>query len=967
MGSLAPRWMLLGLGAIAALVGLPWTHTAYAQVQDRRVDWLEIESEHCRVAYPEPLGVLARRAAFLCDRSFERLADLLEHEPEGRVEVVLTDDSDSANGSASSLPFNFMRLFAQAPEDLTPLGDHDDWLNTLITHEQTHVVHLDTIGGLPAIVNKVLGKVWAPNLVQPRWFIEGLATHLESRLTAGGRIRSSMFEMYIRMDALEGRLMRLDQISSGVDRWPRGNAFYLYGSRFCRWIGDTYGDEALTAMSHEYGRRAIPYGLNRTAKRVTGHTFTELYERWQADLVAKSEALREAVEARGRVEGERLTRYGDIARSPRWLDDDTIVYSANDGANDSQLRALDRDGSDHRQVVRATGDAYWSPAEDGQVLYYGQADGHRDIYFFYDLFRHDRRTGETERLTDGLRARSPDVAPNGRTIAFTRGGAGSTHLMVADLRDVEATQRPLVRSERYEQAYTPRFSPDGRTVAFSQWRAGGYRDIRLVDLASGEVTDITHDRAYDTGPAWSPDGRHLYFSSDRTGVANLYRYDVADESLVQITDVVAGAYSPDVSPDGRSLVYLGYTSRGWDIYRLDLAGLSPRAAEPYVDDRPDPIDPSGTVVTHSERYVPARTLYPRSYFLDLVTDSFGNQLGITVAGEDIAQHMTWSARLGISLNGGYLHGDAAMLFRRLPAPIRVGAFRRISRRGGLRVAGQERTWVEEALGADISSSYRIPRAFHSESFSIGYSLAWLRQKEPFGGVLDPNTEPPVLPQTGRVASLRVGWNYNDARAHFYDMSPSEGRSVGITASVAHPVIGSEYRVTTLQWSWTRYIEAPWRQHHVFAIRYGGGISGGDLGRRGVFSAGGFSQISLVDQLIDSATLGGVALRGYQPGSRNGVQMHLAQLEYRFPLFRPMRGLSTLPVYLQRMHATVFLDAGDAFFGRLDPTTFRVGFGAELFTDVLLGYYLPWTFRLGFAYGPMEGGEAQVYFHLGVPF
>ena len=964
MGSPRSLEMLAAAVAVTLAAG---PGDAGAQVQDRRVDWHQIESEHCRVAYPVPLGVLARRTATLCDRSFEQLAAIFESEPEQIVEVVLTDDSDSANGSASALPYDFMRLFAQVPEDLTPLGDYDDWLGTLITHEQTHVIHLDTIGGLPAIVNRVLGKVWAPNLVQPRWFIEGLATHMESALTSGGRMRSSMFEMYIRMDALEGRLLRLDQISNTVDRWPRGNAYYLYGSRFVRWIADRYGQAALTAISHEYGRRAIPYGLNRTAKRVTGRTFTELYDEWQADLVAQSEALRDRVAIGGRVQGERLTHHGDIARSPRWLDGETVVYFANDGQSDSQLRAVDRDGSNARQLVRAVGSAYWAPAEEGAALVYGQPDGHRDIYFFYDLFRFDRASERVTRLTQGLRAREPDVSPSGRRVAFARSSAGTTHLMVAEMDDVEGTQRVLVRSRRYEQAYTPRFSPDGGTVAFSHWREGGYRDIRLVDLTSGEITDVTHDRAMDSGPAWSPDGRHLYFSSDRTGVANLYRLEVASGALEQITDVVAGAYSPDVSPDGRSLVYLGYTSRGWDVWRLDLDQARPRQAEPYEGQRPERDHPAGGLVTHAVRYRPASTLYPRSYFLDLTPDSFGNQLGITVAGEDIAQHMAWSARLGVSLNEGYVNADANMVFRRLPAPIQVGAFRRISLRGGLEVAGVARTWVEEALGADVSTAYQIPRSLHSESWSAGYSLAWLRQAAPFGGRLDPNTPPPVLPETGRFASLRFGWSYNDARAHFYDMSPSEGRSLSIGVSLAHPVIGSEFRVATLQWRWTRYLESPWLQHHVFALRYAGGISGGDLGRRGLFSVGGFPAVSLVDQLIDNTPLGGVALRGYAPGFRNGAQYHLAQLEYRFPIFRPMRGLSTLPAYLQRMHATVFVDGGDAFYGRVDPRTFRVGFGAEIYTDVLLGYFLPWTVRLGFAYGPMEGGEAQVYFHLGTPF
>ena len=939
---------------------------ADAQVQDRRLQWRQVETARCTVAFPQRLHALARRAAHLCERSQQRLAPVLDHRLSRRIYMVLTDDSDSANGSANAIPYNTVRLFVQAPEDLTPLGDHDDWLNTLITHENAHVVHLDTIGGLPAVVNRVLGKQWAPNLVQPRWFIEGLATHLESALTGGGRIRSTMFQMFIRMDAIEGRLLRLDHASNGVDRWPRGNVFYLYGSRFIRWIAKEYGDEALAAISHEYGRRAIPYGINRVAHRVTGHTFTELWDRWQADLVQESLSLQRSIERGGRVEGVRLSRHGDIARSPRWLDDQTIVYNAIDGAHDAQLRAIDRDGANPRQVVRTAGVSYASATRNGQVLYYGQLDGHRDIYFFYDLFRHDRRTGETERLTHGLRAREPDLSPNGRTLAFTRGGAGTTHLMIADVSDIETTARVLVRSRRYEQAYTPRFSPDGKRVAFSQWRRGGYRDIRIVDTDAKTIVEVTHDRALDTGPAWSPDGRSLYFSSDRTGIANLYRYDVDSGTTVQVTNVVAGAYSPDVSPDGKSVAYLGYTSFGWDVFRLDLDDIRDRPAAPYLDDRGPP-PPRGEADVAATRYRAWQTLYPRSYLFDVTPDGFGQQVGIAIGAEDIAQHYVWGARLGVSVPDGYLHGEASMLFRRLAAPIRLGAFRRVGLRGGLEVGGQSRTWVEDAVGADISTAYQVPRSFHSESFSAGYGIAYLRQAEPFGGTLDPNTPPPVLPEVGRLASLRVGWSYSDVRGHFYDMSPSEGRSFGVSASLASPIFGSQFQVSTLRWDYTRFIEAPWRQHHVFAFRYTGGISGGDLGRRGVFSLGGFGQASVVDQLIESSALGGVALRGYPAGSRSGVQLQLAQLEYRLPLWRPMRGLSTMPVYFRRLHGKVFVDAGDAFFGRIDPRTIRVGFGAELILEASLGYFLPLSFRLGFAYGAMEGGEPQIYFHLGTPF
>src|SRR5690606_37823502 len=149
------------------------------------------------------------------------------------------------------------------------------------------------------------------------------------------------------------------------------------------------------------------------------------------------------------------------------------------------------------------------------------------------------------------------------------------HLMIADTEDVEGSMRLLVQSRRFDQVFTPRFSPDGARVAYSVWERGGRRDVRLLELATGAVTELTRDRAMDTGPTFSPDGAYVYFSSDRTGIANLYRYRLADGQLEQVTNVLGGAYMPALSPDGQRLVYVGYTSRGFDLYLPELASLSP--------------------------------------------------------------------------------------------------------------------------------------------------------------------------------------------------------------------------------------------------------------------------------------------------------------------------------------------------------------------------------------------------------
>src|SRR5690606_7824020 len=122
-----------------------------------------------------------------------------------------------------------------------------------------------------------------PNGVQPGWFVEGLATLEETDRTSGGRLRSSFFDMYLRMHFLLGRELALDDISNDVLVWPHGNIRYLYGAYFLKYIADHYGRDALTAISHAYGRQPVSFAVNRVARRATGRTFVELYDEFLAE------------------------------------------------------------------------------------------------------------------------------------------------------------------------------------------------------------------------------------------------------------------------------------------------------------------------------------------------------------------------------------------------------------------------------------------------------------------------------------------------------------------------------------------------------------------------------------------------------------------------------------------------------------------------------------------------------------
>jgi TolB protein len=64
--------------------------------------------------------------------------------------------------------------------------------------------------------------------------------------------------------------------------------------------------------------------------------------------------------------------------------------------------------------------------------------------------------------------------------------------------------------------FAPRFSPDGSRVVYSL-EQGGNTDIFLLDLASGQRTQLTNAPSIETAPSFSPDGSQIVFESDRTG------------------------------------------------------------------------------------------------------------------------------------------------------------------------------------------------------------------------------------------------------------------------------------------------------------------------------------------------------------------------------------------------------------------------------------------------------------------
>ncbi|MEX1364316.1 MAG: hypothetical protein AB1Z98_14415, partial [Nannocystaceae bacterium] len=149
------------------LVLLTWAPAARAGDPDLR--WRTLETEHFYVHYPVGNEDAAERVAATSERAYDRLTVAWGHEVFLKIHVSLYDTQDAANGLATSAPYPNIIAYTTAPESLSVLEGYDDWIDILLTHELVHVVHLDTVHGIPRLVNAifgfgVLGKATQPNI-----------------------------------------------------------------------------------------------------------------------------------------------------------------------------------------------------------------------------------------------------------------------------------------------------------------------------------------------------------------------------------------------------------------------------------------------------------------------------------------------------------------------------------------------------------------------------------------------------------------------------------------------------------------------------------------------------------------------------------------------------------------------------------------------------------------------------------
>ncbi|MFH1653135.1 MAG: hypothetical protein ABIE74_03675 [Pseudomonadota bacterium] len=110
---------------------------------DPKNKWQTITTEHFRIHYPKRIEKTAIKSAEISEEVYPGLIKRWDWKPWGKIQMILSDDKDDANGWASFLPYNWIALWIAPPEPDSAIANYDDWLRMLISHELTHIVQLD--------------------------------------------------------------------------------------------------------------------------------------------------------------------------------------------------------------------------------------------------------------------------------------------------------------------------------------------------------------------------------------------------------------------------------------------------------------------------------------------------------------------------------------------------------------------------------------------------------------------------------------------------------------------------------------------------------------------------------------------------------------------------------------------------------------------------------------------------------
>jgi len=892
--------------------------------------------------------------------------------PRGIVDLVLFDNVDFSNGFTTVFPSNRIAVYVSPPAGDPILAPYDDWLRLVITHELTHVFHLDRTRGLWRVAQRVLGRAPGsfPNAYQPSWVSEGLATYYESRLTAGGRLRASLHDQILASAAKDHRWPRPGDATLLSPVWPGGFRPYAWGSHFFQWQARAAGDSVVPRFVERTSKNLWPLlvlpwpGVSPAMKGAGG---VGVDSAWRALRAAWLERAAGPAGARSIV-----ARGLRVEPRPRVSPDGRLLaYVQADGRTDVQV--VIREIGSGRVAARHRANADIQPWWKGDTLYLAQLDFTSPVDIRSALYRW-LPGGRWERVPGSQRLARPFVGPGGQLWAVD--WASRSRSVVA-LGPSGRREMALPEADAWGFLVC---SPDGNWMAGARHREGRWDIVLWPWDRPEEAVAVTDDAAWDDDPVFAPSGNELWFASERSGLPQILAYRMHTGELIQITSEPTGARQPAPAPDG-SLYYATILSDGWAVVRAQALALP--APAPAATVQAPETRVAQPVVRRATGYRPWPSLAPR-FWLPVWHDvgTAGRFAGALTAGADAIGRTAYVAQLALAPAKGRLEGALALSHQRwralsLDASYVASWDSLLSRRGLLSRPDSTVDTVLVTYG-DIK-----------QTASLGGTFTWRRWRTAIAVRVGSELESERL-VVDRVDRGPAGIRLRKDRLTFAGPVLSlSAQHLSLPALAISPengvALGALYRYRTelggTGWWWelrgsgTGYaaLSLPGFAHWVLAVRGAVGWRGGPSAEG--YEIGGASGSAL--EVLPGYAVGPsrrlFGLRGYSPVSTSFTRASSLAAELRIPVALVAKAAWRLPLGLDRLSLSGFFEAAGGWRAGepARPLAYRDA-GGELVADAAVPLDVSVRARLGFAVPMVSGlgtraGKPAVYLAFGSAF